>query len=216
MIEIERFFDFQNFRQKSLWEKASSLWEPLQNLPSYLTKLSLTPIDPRFYPEVTLENPSTIFLEEGVILEKGAYIKGPCYLGEGCIIRHAAYLRGNILLGRKCIIGHASEIKNTIMMDFSCAAHLNYVGDSILGEAVNLGAGVICANLRFDKKPIQVTLPEGAKVSTNQKKLGAIVGDAAQIGCNSVLNPGSFLEKGAHVFPLTSVQGYVRSYSLIR
>lgn len=147
-----------------------------------------------------------IYLGAGTRLEPSAILKGPCVIGEDCDIRQGAYLRGNILTGNHCTLGHATEIKNSILMNHTEAGHFNYIGDSILGSYVNLGAGTKIANLQFrsDEEKlkgfihnIQVPGKQG-EVDTGLNKLGSIVGDHVELGCNAVLSPGVML--GAHVW----------------
>ncbi|MFQ5482473.1 MAG: hypothetical protein ACE5ER_06905 [Nitrospinaceae bacterium] len=147
-----------------------------------------------------------ILIGEGSTLEPTAILKGPLVLGRGCDVRHGAYLRGNVLTGDRCTLGHATEIKNSILMNHTEAGHFNYIGDSILGAHVNLGAGSRLANLQFrtaEEKtqdfihPIRIPLESG-EVETGVPKLGAVVGDHGEVGCNVVLCPGTVL--GAHIW----------------
>jgi NDP-sugar pyrophosphorylase family protein len=138
--------------------------------------------------EVYLDN--NVFIDKGTVIEHGAMIKGPCHIGKNCEIRAGAYLRGNVFVDDNCVIGHSAEIKNSIILKNTHLAHFNYVGDSLLGQNVNLAGGTILANLRFDKNPIQIQ-----EIKTGLKKLGAILGDNTQLGCNTVLNPGTVFKK---------------------
>ncbi len=131
---------------------------------------------------------------------------GPVYLAPGAKVRAGAYIRGAAYIGERAILGHASEVKNGILLSEAKAPHFNYVGDSILGHDVNLGAGCILSNFRLDARPIKVTW-QGERVQTGMRKLGAIIGDRCSIGCNVVCNPGSILHAGVHVQPLTTVTG---------
>jgi NDP-sugar pyrophosphorylase family protein len=155
-----------------------------------------------------LVNPELISIGEGTIVEPGAYIRGPCIIGRNCHIRHAAYIRGNVLVGDRCVVGHATELKSCILLNHARAAHFAFVGDSILGNDVNLGAGVKCANLRLDETPVTVRF-HNESISTGLRKLGSIIGDGCQIGCNTVLNPGTLLGKHAKCYPCINVSGVV-------
>ncbi|MBE3560892.1 MAG: hypothetical protein IMW89_16980, partial [Ktedonobacteraceae bacterium] len=135
--------------------------------------------------------------------------------GRGCIVRHGAYVRADTLAGENCIIGHASETKNAILLPGSSAAHFAYVGDSILGNRVNLGAGVKLANFRLDGGQITVRA-NNQKYATGLNKLGAILGDDCQLGCNSVCNPGTLLGPRSVVYALTSVSGYHAAGSILK
>lgn len=157
-----------------------------------------------------------IALGRGVIVEAGALVKGPIVTGDQTEIRHGAYLRGRCLAGSGCVLGHTTEVKNSILLDGAKAGHFAYLGDSILGCDVNLGAGTKLANLRFTGGTVPVRTKEGS-VDTGLRKLGAILGDQVQTGCNSVTNPGTLLGKKSLVLPNTTVpSGYHGASSLIR
>lgn len=157
-----------------------------------------------------------IRIGKGVLIEPGAYIKSPTIIGDQTEIRHGAYIRGQCLIGENCVVGHVTEVKHTIFMNGAKAGHFAYLGDSILGNQVNLGAGTKLANLRFIKGEVIISSPEG-QVKTGLRKLGAILGDYVQTGCNSVTNPGTLLGKRSMVIPNTTVpSGYHPESSLIR
>ena len=141
-----------------------------------------------------LINPELISIGKGTVIEPGAYIKGPCIIGENCTVRHGAYIRGDFIAGNNCVIGHDTEVKNCVMLNDARAGHFAYLGDTVVGNDVNLGAGTKCANLKLDGRPIIVHC-EGTRIATGVKKFGAILGDGAQTGCNTVTNPGTLLEK---------------------
>ncbi len=157
-----------------------------------------------------------IELHDGVIIEGGAWVQGPTILGENTVVRHGAYIRGGVITGKKAVIGHASEIKSSILLNGAKAPHFAYVGDSILGNDVNLGAGTKVSNLKITNDEVILRIGE-EKVQTGLRKIGAIIGDQTEIGCNSVLNPGVLLGKKCLVYPAISVKkGYYRSGSFIR
>ncbi|MDR3316998.1 MAG: UDP-N-acetylglucosamine diphosphorylase [Puniceicoccales bacterium] len=137
-----------------------------------------------------------------------AIFLGPALIGENCEIRHGALIRGNVLLGAHCVVGNSCEIKNSLLLDGAQVPHFNYVGDSILGAGSHLGAGAVIANLRLDRQPVKLHMPEGT-IPTGKRKFGALLGDGAQVGCNGVLQPGSILEPGAIVLPCTARGGYI-------
>ena len=164
-----------------------------------------------------LFKPLGIFLDEGTVLEPSAIIKGPALIGKGCEIRQGAYLRGGVAVGDHCVIGHNTEIKGSILMNHTESGHYNYIGDSILGSYVNLGAGSRLANLEFrspaDKRDILfpriVMEVEGQEIHTGRSKFGSVVGDYAEIGCNAVLSPAVLLGKQSWVYPnFTVPKGY--------
>ena len=165
-----------------------------------------------------------ILIGQGVFVEPSAVIKGPALIGEGCEIRQGAYLRGNVLVGAGCIIGHATEIKNSILMDHSECGHFNYIGDSILGSHVNMGAGSRLANFQFrtpqekqDNIIREIALPvEGRTVPSGMQKLGAVVGDNVELGCNAVISPGTLIGRDNWIYPNTTLpKGYYPPDTLI-
>jgi len=202
------FFSLENYDHPSLFEGAIYPWEALLRLNSYLSSYRGVSVDPTSFPGVYFKNPESIFIGKDVQIEPGTFIQGPCIIGDFSTIRHGAYIRGGVIAGKHCILGHSSEFKDSILLDYASAAHFNYVGNSILGNRVNLGAGVKCANFRLDGKEISV-LFGGKRVSTGMRKLGALIGDGSSIGCNCVLSPGTLLEKGVSSLPLTHVHGFV-------
>jgi len=151
----------------------------------------------------------------GTIVEPGAVIKGPVIIGRECQIRSGAYIRGNVIVGDRVVIGHSSEIKNSLIHSEAEVPHLAYVGDSILGWRSHLGAGVKISNLKVTRKPVQVKI-NGQAYETGLRKFGALIGDEVEIGCNSVLNPGTILGKRSLAYALTSLSGYYPPGSLIK
>ncbi|MCS7199418.1 MAG: hypothetical protein N2327_00780 [Caldimicrobium sp.] len=141
-----------------------------------------------------------IYFAKGVVVEPGAFLEEPCYFSENTQIRHASYVRGAVYTGAGAVIGHTTEVKNSLFLSGAKAAHFAYVGDSILGKNVNLGAGTKLANLKFLKKEIILEVG-GQKINTGLKKLGAILGDRVQTGCNVVLQPGTLIGKDSYVYP---------------
>lgn len=152
----------------------------------------------------------------GVLVEPGAFIAGPTVLGDQSEVRQGAYLRGNCLVGRRCVVGHVTEVKHTIFLDDAKAGHFAYLGDSILGNQVNLGAGTKMANLRFVKGNVRVRTPEGS-LDSGLRKFGAILGDQVQTGCNSVTNPGTVIGRRSFLLPNTTApSGYHPENSMLR
>ncbi len=209
------FFDLTGFAHAALFERAEFPWEALLHLSAYLQKQKLGKIEVEIPQGVFLDNPSTISIGKGTVVEPGAYIRGPCIIGANCQVRNGAYIRGDLIAGDHCVIGHATEVKHSIFLNHAAAPHFNYVGDSILGARVNLGAGVILANYRLDHSPVSVHLHE-QKIKTSMKKLGAIIGDETQVGCNCVLNPGTILGRGVFCFPCLHIDGYIPSHAKVK
>jgi len=157
-----------------------------------------------------------IFFEEGVVVEPFSYIEEPAYFSKYSVVRHGAYVRGSVYAGEGAVIGHTTEVKNAIFLKEAKAAHFAYVGDSILGKEVNLGAGTKLANLKFLKKEITINFM-GEIIKTGLKKMGAILGDRVQTGCNSVLQPGTLIAKASFVYPgVSASSGYYPSGSKIK
>ncbi|HSX10365.1 MAG TPA: LpxA family transferase [Chlamydiales bacterium] len=205
---MDPFFSLKRFAHKALWKEGEPVWSPLAALSKYLSEKKSWQIEIAIPKGVFLERPEEIAIGKGTIIEPGVYIQGPCVIGEGCVIRHGAYLRDGVICGDHCQIGHSSEIKHSILLDYACATHFVYVGDSILGNEVNLGAGVKCANLRLDRRDVSVWV-EGERVKTGLRKFGCIVGDRVQIGCNSVLNPGTLVGMESVSHPLMNLSGSI-------
>jgi acetyltransferase-like isoleucine patch superfamily enzyme len=151
-----------------------------------------------------------VYVGKGHPISEGTFIQGPALIGENCEMRHGAYIRENVIIGDNCVIGNSTEIKNAVLFDNVQVPHFNYVGDSILGNFAHLGAGVKLSNvlLTKNKKTVKIHMPNGDWSDTEREKFGAIIGDRTEIGCNSVLNPGTVLEKGIVVPPLSSIGGY--------
>ena len=142
-----------------------------------------------------------ITVEAGAVVEAGAYLQAPCYIGKGSVVRHGAYIRGQVLVGHGCVVGHATELKNSLLLDGSKAGHFCYIGDSILGSGVNLGAGTKLANLKFKQQSSIRVRYQGKTIDTGLRKLGALLAKDVQTGCNAVLNPGSIVEEGMAIMP---------------
>ena len=149
---------------------------------------------------------SHIYISEGVKVEPGAFIKGPCFIGSGTEVRHGAYLRGNVYVGENCVVGHCTEVKHSVFLDGAKAGHFNYIGDSVLGNHVNLGAGTKLANLKMTPGNVILKI-EGKSFDSEIRKFGALIGDGTETGCNSVLNPGTILAPESLVFPNVSAFG---------
>lgn len=152
-----------------------------------------------------------MYVHKSVKIDPSAYIEGPTIICEGTEVRHNAYIRGSVIIGKNCVIGNSTEVKNSILFDGVKCPHFNYIGDSVLGENAHTGAGVIFSNVRNDKKNVRVESTE-----TNLKKMGAIVGSNAEIGCNSVVCPGTIIGGNTSIYPLTMVKGVIPSNSIVK
>lgn len=209
------FFFLDHFEHSQVFKEVKYVWNALDQMSTYFSQYELGRIDSPIPEGVVLKNKDMIRIHKNCQIEPGSYIEGPCILSEGTIVRHGAYLRGNIITGKHAVIGHASEIKNSIFLDEAKAPHFNYVGDSILGNSTNLGAGAICSNLRLDHKNIVIRFSDKV-YDTKQKKLGLILGDLSQIGCNVVTNPGTFIGKNSICYPNMNVKGWIKENSIIK
>lgn len=202
------YFNLDDFLWKELFARTQYVWDVLPKLSLFIEQL--------FHQKIITPNyGKNIYIGKDTIIQRNAEIIGPALIGEKCVIGHAAFLRENCILGSNVHVGHAVEIKNTVVLNNSSISHLNYVGDSIVGNDVNISGGVIVANFRLDKKEISIK-HAGKKIDTGLVKCGSIIGDGSNIGVNSVLNPGTILGKKSVVFPLTCVTGVHPDESVIK
>jgi len=201
---LSDFFDLQGQNHEALFAGVNQAWEVLPKIGSYLQKhLKYGSKAKLIGAPVIGEN---VFLGEGTIVEPGVYIRGPAWIGKNCEIRHGAYIRENVIAGDGCVLGNSCEFKNCVLLSGAHVSHFSYVGDSVVGRDVNLGAGVILSNYRLDGQTIRVRV-SGQLVETGLRKFGAMVGDRASIGCNAVVNPGSLVAKEARILPGTIWKG---------
>lgn len=201
---LSDFFDLQGQNHEALFAEVNHAWEVLPKIGSYLRKYLKKGLKAKLIGAPVIgEN---VFLGEGTIVEPGVYIRGPAWIGNNCEIRHGAYIRENVIAGDGCVLGNSCEFKNCVLLSGSHVSHFSYVGDSVVGREVNLGAGVILSNYRLDGQSIRVRV-SGQLVETGLRKFGAMVGDRASIGCNAVVNPGSLVAKEARILPGTIWRG---------
>ena len=211
--EPEELFELGRYQHRDLFSGCASAWEALARLPEYLRSVLRPGI--RGEVERGAHIAGDVEIADGARVEAGAYIRGPALIGPGTEVRHGAYVRGNVLTGAGCVIGHASECKMAILLDRAAAPHFAYVGDSILGNDVNLGAGTRLANLKIMPGTVAVRRPDGTSVDTGLRKLGAILGDGVQIGCNAVTSPGTVIGRESVIYPTASVHGTVPPGSVV-
>ncbi len=197
------FFNFSHSLAGEMLQKYTHPWEALKDISSIIMELSET-LDPNIY-EKRGEN---IWVAKSATIYPNIYIAGPCIIGEHTEVRPGAFIRGNALVGNNCVVGNSTELKNVILFDNVQVPHFNYVGDSIFGYKSHTGAGAITSNVKQDKSLVTVNTAEG-KTETHLKKFGAILGDHVEIGCNTVMNPGTVIGKNSRVYPLTMVRGFV-------
>ena len=210
MYTIEDLFDLERTLAKEYLAKFTYPWEALEGLSDFIKTLGRT-LNETEYRQISPE----IWVHNSVEIAPTAYIGAPCIIGENTQVRHCAYIRGSALIGKNCVVGNSVELKNVILFDGVQTPHYNYVGDSILGFKAHMGAGSITSNVKADKTPVSVRF-EGETVATGRKKVGAMLGDYAEIGCNSVLNPGSVIGRNTNVYPLSCVRGTVKENSIYK
>lgn len=205
-LEFSNYLDIIDFPCPELFEGLEQCFEVLGTpLKEFCGSLRENQIHGKVMDGAILEGDG-IFIGKGSVVEPGAYIKGPCFIGNETEVRHTAYLRGNVVVGHGCVVGHATEVKNSIFLNGAKAGHFGYIGDSVLGANVNLGAGTKLANLKVVPSDIVLDL-EGQKIPTGLRKLGAILGNGTELGCNSVTSPGTILAPGSIVYPAISIKG---------
>lgn len=209
------FFDLSQYVHRSIFDEQDFVWKAISALEKYFDCLTFDKSEASVSNNAYLINPDKIHLGRGTVVEPGAYIQGPCWIGENCTIRHGAYIRGFVLTGHHCVIGHDTEVIRSILLDHVHAAHFAYLGQTILGNHVNLGAGTKCANLKLDRKPISIRLDD-KKIDTGLRKLGAIIGDHSQMGCNVVTNPGTLIGQNVLCYPSINFGGVVHSNHLVK
>jgi UDP-N-acetylglucosamine diphosphorylase / glucose-1-phosphate thymidylyltransferase / UDP-N-acetylgalactosamine diphosphorylase / glucosamine-1-phosphate N-acetyltransferase / galactosamine-1-phosphate N-acetyltransferase len=207
IVSSAALFDLAGWQHRELFARCAFAWQALRHLPEYLQSVLRPGIRGEVEPGAYVSD--DVEVAEGARVEAGAYIRGPALIGPGTEVRHGAYIRGNVLTGSDCVIGHASECKSAVLLDRAKAPHFAYVGDSILGADVNLGAGVRLANLKIVPGTVTVRLADGTRIDTGMGKLGALVGDRTQIGCNAVTSPGTVVGRDCIVYASVSVQGYL-------
>ncbi len=194
----EAFFDLSETEQAELFENCRFAWEALKRIEEYIGRHLRPALKNRCIGRAYIED--NVYIGKGTTVEDGVMIKGPAIIGQNCEIRHGAYIRDHSIIGNNCLIGHASEIKRSILFNGAQVSHFNYVGDSILGHKSHLGAGAKVSNVKLFPGNVMLEI-DGKPFDTGLEKLGALIGDFAEIGCNAVLNPGSMIGRNAIVYP---------------
>ena len=210
MVEIKELFDLDKTIAKELFAGKTYPWEVLDEIKGFILQLGPT-LDPELY-----DNPA-----EGVWVAKDAKVFPSAYLGSPCIIdcgaevRHCAFIRGSAIVGKNAVVGNSVELKNVVLFDNVQTPHYNYVGDSILGYKAHMGAGSITSNVKSDKTLVVIKAKD-EQIATGRKKVGAMLGDCVEVGCNSVLNPGTVIGRHSNVYPTSSVRGVVPANSIYK
>ena len=207
---IKNLYDLEQTIAADLLKKHDYPWEVLPYIGEVILQLGATLSEDEY--EKRGEN---VWIAKDAKVAPTAYINGPAIIGKGAEIRHCAFIRGNALVGEGSVVGNSTELKNVILFNTVQVPHYNYVGDSILGYKAHMGAGSITSNIKSDRSPVTVAM-EGEKVETGRIKMGAMVGDHVEIGCNSVLNPGTIIGRNSNVYPLSMVRGFVAENSIYK
>jgi NDP-sugar pyrophosphorylase family protein len=210
----DALLDLQHTEHSMLFEHSALVWDALAQIPSYLQFRLKPAILGRLIGKPFISG--AVFIGRGTIIEQGAMIKGPAWIGEGCEIRNGCYIRENVIVGSGCVLGNSCELKNSIIFDEAQIPHFNYVGDSILGFRAHLGAGAILSNVRLDHAEVVVPNGEGSFLPTGLRKFGAVLGDRTEIGCNSVLNPGSIIGRNSVLYPGTQWRGVLPANRIVK
>ena len=201
--KIKELYNLEETIAKELLESVTYPWEALPKIADFIVEIG-NKLDPEKY-EKKGEN---VWIAKSAKVAPTAYINGPAIIGEDAEIRHCAFIRGKAIVGNGAVVGNSTELKNVILFNKVQVPHYNYVGDSILGYKSHMGAGSITSNVKSDKKLVVVKNGK-EQIETGIKKFGAMLGDEVEVGCGSVLNPGSVIGKNTNIYPLSSVRGVV-------
>lgn len=209
-LRIDRLFNLNETIAKGLFEGTTYPWEILPKIGAYIVELgntlSLDEYD---------KKGDNVWIAKSADVAPTAFINGPAIIGKNAQVRHCAFIRGNAIVGENAVVGNSTELKNVILFNGVQVPHYNYVGDSILGYKSHMGAGSITSNVKSDKTLVTI-MTEDEKIETGLKKMGAVLGDNVEVGCNSVLNPGTVIGSGTNVYPLSMVRGFVPSKSIYK
>ncbi len=204
MFKPSDLFDLSQTAHAMLFGGCEDAWDALKKLKDYI-EAHVQP-SPHEHSRASVYIGKDVFIGEGTVIEDGVMIKGPAIIGRNCEIRHNAYLREHVIVGDRCVIGNSCEFKHSFLFNNSVVPHFSYVGDSILGYKAHLGAGVKISNVKVLPGNVMVQ-KDGVPFDTGLRKFGALLGDHTDIGCNSVLNPGSIIGRGSVIYPNTNWRG---------
>ncbi len=185
-------------------------WEALSKISNFIIELGQTISTEKFY-----QKAENIWVSKTAKISDTAKLIGPLIIDEGAEIRHCAFIRGNAIIGKNTVVGNSTELKNVILFNKVQVPHYNYVGDSILGYKSHMGAGAITSNVKSDKANITISIQD-KKIETNLRKFGTIIGDYVEVGCNTVLNPGTIIGRNSNIYPVSSVRGFVAENSIYK
>lgn len=211
MYPIPAMYDLTHTLAAPYLSQFTYPWEALAGLKDFIAALGPT-LDPAVYER----RADQIWVARTAKIAPTAYLGAPCIIGPDTEVRHCAFIRGAALVGSGCVVGNSVELKNVILFDRVQVPHYNYVGDSILGYRSHMGAGSLTSNVKSDKTLVCVHTPEGGSIPTGLKKFGAMLGDFVEVGCNSVLNPGTVIGPHTNIYPLSCVRGTVPGGSIYK
>ena len=214
MFAASDFLDLDHCEHRELFVDGEPVWTAIPRIAGYLEAKDGFSLQGRISERAHIGE--RVHIGEGTVVEHGAYIEGPTWIGKNCVVRSGAYVRGNVIAGDGCVLGNSSEFKNCLLFDDVETPHYNYVGDSILGYKAHLGAGTILSNVRLDRGDIIVRDASGEKHNTGLRKFGAVIGDRTEIGCNSVISPGSLLGRECVIHPCTHWNGLLGDRQLVK
>lgn len=209
-ITIKELYTIENPIISPLFEGLTYPFEVLPKIGDYIKN-----VGPTLDKEVYEDFGDDIWIAKSAKIAPSAFISGPCIIGENTEVRHCAFIRGNALVGNNCVVGNSTELKNVVLVGKVQVPHYNYVGDSVLGYGSHMGAGSITSNVKSDKTLVAVK-NDGEILETSLKKFGAMIGDGVEVGCGSVLNPGTVIGKNTNIYPLSSVRGVVAPNSIYK
>ena len=213
MFKPADLFDLTQTEHRVLFDGCEYAWDALRKIKAYVKAATHPELRNRC--EGTAFIGEHVWIGEGTVVEDGAMIKGPAIIGKNCQIRHNAYIREDVIVGDHCVVGNSSELKNAFLFNNAQAPHFNYIGDSILGHKAHLGAGVILSNYKLVRGNVLVEM-EGQTFDTGLRKFGALLGDSAEVGCNSVLNPGSIVGPHSIIYPSVFWRGVLPSHRIVK
>ncbi len=210
MYTIRELYDLSHTMAAGYLSGFTYPWEALKGIKDMILELGSS-LDPREYTEVSPQ----VWVHNTAKVAPTAYLGSPCIIGPDTEVRHCAFVRGSALVGASCVVGNSVELKNVILFDNVQTPHYNYVGDSILGYKSHMGAGSVTSNVKSDKTLVVVKSGDG-QIPTGLKKFGAMLGDFVEVGCNSVLNPGTVIGRNSNIYPLSCVRGTVPANSIYK
>lgn len=209
-LKIKELYDLEQTMAKPLLVKFTYPWEVLPNIGAFIKELGAT-LNEEEYDKIG----DDIWIAKSAKVAPSACLNGPCIVGKDAEVRHCAFVRGNALIGEGSVVGNSTELKNVIIFNRVQVPHYNYVGDSILGYKSHMGAGSITSNVKSDKTLV-VIKGKDVSIETGMKKVGAMLGDYVEVGCNSVLNPGTVIGRNSNVYPTSMVRGVVPENSIFK